>query len=92
MVRDIRAVEEAMGSFEKEIQASEPPVFKKLAKSVVSAVAIKSGTPIQKEMLTTKGPGTGISPTRLSELIGKITTKDIPTDEVIKNEDIQWQN
>jgi sialic acid synthase SpsE len=91
MVRDIGAVEEAMGSFEKEIQDSEPPVFKKLAKSVVSAVAIKAGTPIQKEMLTTKGPGTGISPTRLSELIGKITTKDIPADEVIKNEDIQWQ-
>ena len=92
MVRDIRAVEEAMGSFEKEIQDSELPVFKKLAKSVVSAVAIKAGTPIQKEMLTTKGPGTGISPTRLSELIGKITTKDIPADEVIKNEDIQWQS
>ena len=90
MVRNIRAVEEAMGSFEKEIQKSEPPVFKKLAKSVVSAVAIKAGNPITLDMLTPKGPGTGISPTHLSELIGKITTKDIPADEVIKNEYIQW--
>ena len=29
MVRDIRAVEESMGSFKKEIQKSEPPVFKR---------------------------------------------------------------
>ena len=92
MVQDIRHTEEAMGSFEKEVQKSEPPVFKKLAKSIVSAVAIKAGNPITPDMLTTKGPGTGISPTRLSELIGKITTKDIPADEVIKNEDIQWQS
>ena len=92
MVRDIRAVEESMGSFKKEIQKSEPPVFKKLAKSIVSAVEIKIGEKITNEMLTTKGPGTGISPTRISELIGKITTKNIPADEVINNEDIQWQS
>ena len=92
MVRDIRAVEESMGSFKKEIQKSEPPVFKKLAKSIVSAVEIKVGQKITIEMLTTKGPGTGISPTRISELIGKITMKDIPADEVINNEDIQWQS
>ena len=92
MVRDIRAVEESMGSFKKEIQKSEPPVFKKLAKSIVSAVEIKTGEKITNEMLTTKGPGTGISPTRISELIGKITTKNIPADEVINNEDIQWQS
>ena len=92
MVRDIRAVEESMGSFKKEIQKSEPPVFKKLAKSIVSAVEIKVGQKITIEMLTTKGPGTGISPTRIPELIGKITMKDIPADEVINNEDIQWQS
>jgi len=92
MVRNIRAVEESMGSFKKEIQKSEPPVFKKLAKSIVSAVEIKTGEKITNEMLTTKGPGTGISPTRISELIGKITIKDIPADEVINNEDIQWQS
>ena len=91
MVRDIRVVEEAMGSFQKEIQDSEPPVFKKLAKSIVSAVEIKAGQKITIEMLTTKGPGTGISPTRMDELMGKQTTKNIPADQVIRDEDIQWQ-
>ena len=91
MVRDIRAIEEAMGNSQKEIQESEEPIFKKLSKSIVSAVEIKVGIPITIGMLTTKGPGTGISPMRMNELIGKISTRDIPGDQVITNEDIQWQ-
>ena len=90
MVRDIRHIEEAMGSTEKKIQESEAPVFRKLAKSIVSVVDINSGDSITADMLTTKGPGTGISPMRLNDLIGKISKIDIPADQVIMEEDIQW--
>ena len=90
MVRDIRHIEEAMGSTEKKIQESEAPVFRKLAKSIVSAVDINSGDSITADMLTTKGPGTGISPMRLNDLIGKISKIGIPADQVIMEEDIQW--
>ena len=90
MVRDIRAIEDAMGNSKKEIQDSEISVFKKLAKSIVSAVDIFSGTPITIEMLTTKGPGTGISPMRMNDIIGKICTRDIAEDQVIMEDDIQW--
>ena len=90
MVRDIHHIEEAMGSTEKKIQESEAPVFRKLAKSIVSAVDINSGDSITADMLTTKGPGTGISPMRLNDLIGKISKIDIPADQVIMEEDIQW--
>ena len=90
MVRDIRHIEEAMGNTEKKIQESEAPVFRKLAKSIVSAVNISSGDSITANMLTTKGPGTGISPMRLNELLGKISKIDIPADQVIMEEDIQW--
>ena len=90
MVRDIRHIEEAMGSTEKKIQESEAPVFRKLAKSIVSAVDINSGDSITADMLTTKGPGTGISPMRLNDLIGKISKIEIPADQVIMEEDIQW--
>ena len=90
MVRDIRHIEEAMGSTEKKIQESEAPVFRKLAKSIVSAVDINSGDSITADMLTTKGPGTGISPMRLNDLIGKISKIDIPADQVIMEENIQW--
>jgi len=90
MVRDIRHIEEAMGNTEKKIQESEAPVFRKLAKSIVSAVNISLGDSITANMLTTKGPGTGISPMRLNELIGKISKIDIPADQVVMEEDIQW--
>lgn len=90
MVRDIHHVSEAMGSFEKEIQESEKPIFKKLAKSIVAAEEIGRGVEITEAMLTTKGPGTGISPTKLNLVIGKTTTKDIPADTVLNEDDIQW--
>lgn len=90
MVRDIRHIEEAMGSFTKEIQDSEKPVFKKLAKSIVSAVDIAEGTILTREMLTTKGPGSGISPQQLRNVIGKKVIKSISADSVMYNEDIQW--
>ena len=45
---------------------------------------------IDKSMLTTKGPGTGISPMRINEIIGKTSMRDIAKDQIIKEEDIQW--
>ncbi len=90
MVRDIRNVEVAMGSFTKEVQESELPIFKKLAKSIVSAVAIPAGTVITADMLTTKGPGSGISPTKMALVIGKKAVNDLAADVVMKDEDIQW--
>ncbi len=90
MVRDIHHVENAMGIFDKEVQDSELPVFKKLAKSIVSNVDIEVGVPITREMLTTKGPGTGINPMKMASVIGKTVKASIPMDSVIKEEDILW--
>ena len=90
MVRDIHHVENAMGIFDKEVQESELPVFKKLAKSIVSNVDIEAGVPITRDMLTTKGPGTGINPMKMALVIGKTVKTAIPMDSVIKEEDILW--
>ncbi|MCF7823719.1 MAG: N-acetylneuraminate synthase family protein [Candidatus Marinimicrobia bacterium] len=90
LVRDIRHIEEAMGNSIKTVQASEEPIRKKLAKSVVSLVAIPAGSILSRDMLTTKGPGTGISPARMNELIGKTVLHDIAADIVLKEDDINW--
>jgi sialic acid synthase SpsE len=90
MVRDIHHIENAMGIFEKEIQASELPVYKKLSKSIVSNVKIGVGVPITRDMLTTKGPGVGINPMKMAMVIGKTVKTAIPMDYVIKEEDILW--
>ncbi len=90
MVRDIRHIEAALGNGIKTVQESENAVFKKLAKSIVTAVAIPSGTPLTREMLTTKGPGTGISPMRLNELIGKRLNTDLAADMIIPEGAVEW--
>ena len=90
MVRDIRNIEQAMGGYDKQMQDSEAPIFKKLAKSIVSATDIAKGETITLENITTKGPGTGISPMKINELIGKTANVTIPVDTVILEENIDW--
>ena len=90
MVRNIRHVEEAMGSFQKTIQPSELCVKNKLTKSIVSRREIEEGEIISLNMITTKSPGDGISPLRIDELIGKKTNKNIRNDTVIFESDIKW--
>lgn len=90
LVRDIRALEQALGDGEKHIYEDEWPIRRKLAKSVVSAVNLPAGTVLTRDMLTTKGPGTGISASRLQTLIGLRTRHSIPADTVLEEKDIAW--
>ena len=90
MVRDIRNIEKAMGSYDKTVQDSEIPIFKKLSKSIVSAVDINQGDTITLDKITTKGPGTGISPMQIDSLIGKTVKINIPADTVILEDNINW--
>ncbi|MCR5735393.1 MAG: N-acetylneuraminate synthase family protein [Lachnospiraceae bacterium] len=52
-------------------------------RSIVSAVDIAKGEEITESMLTYKRPGTGISPDRMPELLGKKALTDIPEDTVL---------
>lgn len=83
----VRVCESAMGSPHKRKQEAEEACFVKLSKSVVSAVEIPVGTVITREMLTTKGPGRGISPMDLHLVVGKKALKDIEEDSVMCWED-----
>ena len=90
LIRDIRAYEKALGSYEKKILEEEIPIRQKLAKSLVSICKILKGTIITKELLTEKSPGTGISPYRIQEVIGKRAKVDIDKDMTITEEMIEW--
>ena len=88
LVRNIRAFEKARGNGVKVMYESEIPIRQKLAKSVVSTVLIPAGTTITDEMITTKGPGTGIPANRIREIPGSRAARDIAEDEVIRKKDI----
>jgi sialic acid synthase len=92
LIRDIRVIETALGSDAKRRLPEEQACFVKLAKSIVSTQRIPEGTLLTRDMLTTKGPGDGISPTMLRYILEKkaTTTKDIEEDVVIYPDDISY--
>lgn len=91
VVKYIRvAVDPAMGDGTKTITENELKSRAKLAKSVASKIRIPKGTVITAEMLTIKGPGTGLKPKHLNEIIGKTAQIDILEDTLIPKEASDW--
>ncbi|WP_194190931.1 N-acetylneuraminate synthase [Clostridium chrysemydis] len=84
MVSAIRNIEKALGNGRKTPSKSEAKNKEIARKSVVSKRPIKKGEVFTLENITTKRPGTGISPKRFDEIIGKVAIKDFNEDEMIK--------
>ena len=61
LVDGVRQVEAAMGTGLKERDPSLDPARATFEKSIVARVAIPAGAVLEREMLTTKRPGNGIS-------------------------------
>ncbi|MDV2502416.1 MAG: N-acetylneuraminate synthase family protein [bacterium] len=91
LVRDIRNIEAAMGSPDKKVLDKERSVRARLAKSVVARQDIPAGTRITLDMLTVKGPGTGLPPYYLHRLEGVLAPHDIRADTLIPPEAVEWE-
>lgn len=63
---------------------TEAAARKNARRSIVSSADIAKGTVITEDMLTFKRPGTGISPGRLSEVVGKSAAADIAEDTILE--------
>jgi N,N'-diacetyllegionaminate synthase len=84
MVRAIRNIELAMsGDGIKRPSASEAKNKPIARKSIVAAQDISCGEVFSAENLTTKRPGTGISPMRWDEVVGKSALRAYQADELI---------
>ena len=83
MVQAIRNIEIAKGSGMKTLAASEQKNRKAARKSIVAAKKIKAGEIFTIQNLTTKRPGTGISPMSWNEIIGTRASRDFEEDELI---------
>ena len=83
MVSSIRNIEKAMGDGIKLVTSSEAVNRNVARKSIVAATDIKKGDIFTEDNLTTKRPGTGISPMRWPEVIGQKANKDFAKDELI---------
>lgn len=84
MVSAIRNIEQAMGDGIKKVTDSEKGNMSVARKSIVAACDIRSGETFTENNLTVKRPGTGISPMRWEEVIGKTAKRDFIEEEPIE--------
>jgi N,N'-diacetyllegionaminate synthase len=84
MVNGIRNIEKALGDGIKRPGAGESKNKLVARKSIVAACTIKAGETFNEENLVAKRPGTGISPMRWDDVIGRIATRDFRKDEIIE--------
>jgi N,N'-diacetyllegionaminate synthase len=84
MVRGIRNIEIALGDGVKRVTPSEAKNKLVARKSLVASRAIRAGERYSTENITTKRPGTGISPMRWDEVMGRIAPRDFSVDELIE--------
>lgn len=84
MVRAIRNIEQAMGDGTKRPSPSESKNKSIARKSLVAARSIEAGERFTPENLTAKRPGTGVSPMRWDEVMGRTATRNYGADEMIE--------
>ena len=84
MVRAIRNIEQALGDGIKRPTASEPANLQVARKSLVASRAISIGELFSDANITAKRPGTGITPMRWDELIGRPSPRAFAPDELIE--------
>lgn len=85
MVSAVRNIEKAVGGDgTKHVSESERKNIAIARKSIVAACDIKKGELLTEENLTVKRPGSGISPMRWEEVLGKTAVRDFIEDELIE--------
>jgi len=84
MVTAIRNLEKALsGSGMKEVSPSEQKNMAIARKSIVATKEIHKGELFTEDNIGVKRPGTGISPMKWDEVIGKVSQQDFAEDELI---------
>lgn len=83
MVEGIRNVERALGDGVKRPSPSELKNKPIARKSIVAIRPICAGETFSAENIGAKRPGTGLSPMRWDEVVGRTATKDFAVDELI---------
>jgi N-acetylneuraminate synthase len=93
LVRGIRAVEVLLANpVSKEVTSGLRVMKNTFEKSVVVLQDAPSGTKLTAAMLGCKKPGTGIPPSRLDEVVGRKTRRDVKADTLLTEADIDWES
>lgn len=89
LVKQIRDVENALGSSIKEPTQSELPVRALVRRSLTTAKNLKAGMKVSVADLAILRPGTGISPSELAVILGKKVVRDIKSGTTLQWSDLE---
>jgi N,N'-diacetyllegionaminate synthase len=84
LVKAIRNIESAMGDGTKKPSPSEIKNMAIARKSIVAGKRIRKGEEFTVDNITVKRPGTGLSPMKWDQVIGKKAKRDFMEDELIE--------
>lgn len=84
MVQAIRNIEKAIGIGDKKPTPSEIKNIAIARKSIVASQLIKKGEAFTEQNITTKRPGTGISPMKWRQVLSQKAKRDFTEDELIE--------
>lgn len=84
LVSAIRNIELALGDGIKGLTPSEARNAPVMRKSLLASEAIRAGDAFSAHNMTAKRPGTGISPMRWDDVVGRTASRDFAEDELIE--------
>lgn len=90
MTESVKDIQVLIGKREKILYDELLPLREKLAKSLVASTRIPKGVVITAEMLTAKGPGNGVKPSLLSQIVGRKAQQDLQIDEQLPLSAQEW--
>lgn len=88
LVRDIRVADQAMGKSKRFLMRGEILNRELFGKSLTAAREIQKGTRISSQMVRTRGPGKGLSPSRIADLVGKKINRNLKEGDYFLDEDV----
>ena len=88
IIKEIEFIDMISGEGDLSCLASEQSARENARRSIVAKCDIPAGTLLTEEMLTFKRPGTGISPSCITEVLGRTTLQPIREDELLKLENL----
>jgi sialic acid synthase SpsE len=90
LVRDIRALEEALGTPGKDVEVCETPMLTVMRRGLAAARPIEAGTVLTADLLLPIRPLRGVPAYRFDDLVGKRVKRALQAAEFIEYEDVEW--
>ena len=92
LVEKCRSVPEALGSGTDTITPEEMKMREKMRRSIIAVTDLPAGHILCAADLSAKRPGTGLSPDKMPELIGRTLARPVIADTLLSPEDLMERN